>query len=246
MAADQFVPRKGASVSVNGHVFKATLIKGHWSRQRSVWTYRTYDWVKEPFTLELDFFNKTWSFSGSSNMLDRRIKPGDSSLRINLELQGAYAFTQWLKHRVDTTWQLSEKKEVWAPYGVHKVQGSYNTRGGEGQMVLEGHLPKGTKQFGDFKIVINGVSTTIPLLRTRNFLKKMDSADVVIYKANGLFYQLDFYRGKWVAYIYGDRFKGRMCPRGGSLRVRTLVGGARSSDQTFEIKQHSTSFAYRG
>ncbi|RJR45296.1 MAG: hypothetical protein C4567_03540 [Deltaproteobacteria bacterium] len=246
MTADQFVPRKGASVSVNGHVFKATLIKGHWSRKRSVWTYRTYDWVKEPFALELNFFDKTWSFSGSSNALARCIKPGDSSLRINLELQGSYAFTRWLKHRVDTTWQLWEKKEAWAPYGVHKVQGSYKTNGGEGQMVLEGHLPKESKQFGDFRIVINGVSTTIPLLRTPNFLNKMDSADVVIYEANGLFFQLDFHRGKWVAYIYGHRFKSRMCPRGGSLRVRTLVGGVPSSDQTFEIKQHSTSLAYGG
>lgn len=191
MTADQFVPRKGASVSVNGHVFKATGVKGHWSRNDSVWTYRTYDSVKKPFVLELDFANKTWSFSGSSNTLHRHINVADGSLRIDLHLQGSYVFTRQVRHQVDTTWQHTEKKDAWPPYGVHKVMGSYNTMSREGQMMLEGHLPRESKQFGDFKIIINGVSTFIPLLRTRDFLEKMDSADVVIHEADGLFYQLD-------------------------------------------------------
>lgn len=259
--ADQFKPANGAVVSLNGHTFSADMRWGKWVRKGNLWHYRTFNYAeKQPFhswnnprfnrtkrdrfTLDLNFDNNTWSFTGKSKNLDQDIKVADGGVRVELDLQGSHRFTQWLEHDVASTWRHHQREVAWAPYGIHEIEGAYYSEGEQGHIRLDGHIPKGEKQFGDMKIIINGAPISVPLLKTQGFLEKLQSEGVASYETEGLFFYLDFYEGKWQAYVYGDQFNSGMVPKGGEMHVQVFVGGTVSSDETFQIKQHSTSLTY--
>jgi hypothetical protein len=247
MTAGDFDPSKGAAVSLNGHAFQADGTKGKWVQKGDVWKYKTREGVKaDPFGLDLDFAAKTWSFNGSSKTLGQEIKSADDSLRVRLYLQGKHSFSTWIKHEVTAAWSHSEKKSEWRPYGVHEITGDYDSRKGEGHLVLHGHLPKGETHFGDLQIVVNKVPVRIPLLGTENFLKKLQHEGTVTYKADGLFFEIDFGAGTWKAKIEGGQFKSDMAPKDGSARVEVRLGGGPLSDQTFEIQQGKTGLTFGG
>jgi hypothetical protein len=247
MTADQFDPTQGAAVSLNGHAFPADGTKGKWSRKGDVWKYKTREGVRtDPFGLDLDFAAKTWSFNGSSKTLGQEIKLADDSLRVRLHLQGKHSFSTWIKHEVTAAWSHSEKKSEWQPYGVHEIKGDYDSRKGEGRLVVKGHLPKKEKHFGDVQIVVNGASVRFPLLAMEDFRKKLDHGGAVSYKADGLLFEIDFSAGKWKATIEGNQFKSDMAPKNGGQSVKVQVGGAPLSDQSFQIQQGKTGLTYGG
>jgi hypothetical protein len=247
MTADQFDPSKGASVSLNGHLFPANCSKGKWVRKGNLWKYRTREWVKkDPFVLELDFAGGTWSFDASSKNLDQEIKTAEGGIRVELAVQGSYCFGTWLYHDVESAWNHAEKKADWQPYGVHEVDGTYNSRTGQGTLKLKGHIPKNAEEFGDLEIRVNGSPVRIPLLSVDGFLDDLDGGGVVKYETDGLTFRIDFGTGKWKAMIEGARFQGDMAPKQGAVRVQVLVGGGLVSDQTLTIQKYVTNLAYGG
>jgi hypothetical protein len=247
MTASDFDPSKGAEVSLNGHLFPADGTKGKWARKGDIWKYRTKDGVRvDAFDLDLDFAGKVWSLNASSKTLDQEIKVADDSLRVQLHLQGKHSFSTWINHDVQTTWSHEEKKAAWAPRGVHEIKGDYDSRKGEGRLVVKGHLPKKEKHFGDVQIVVNGAPVRFPLMATENFLKKLDQGGTTTYKAEGLSFEIDFGAGKWKATIDGNQFKGDMAPKDGAMRVQVLVGGGVTSDQTFQVQKNTTELKFGG
>jgi hypothetical protein len=247
LTADQFDPSKGAAVDLGGHLFPADGSKGKWVRKGDAWKYRTRDGVKQdPFTLLLDFASQTWSFDGSSKSLDQEIKTAEGNLRVELDVEGSYRFSTWLKHDVDSAWSHSEKKADWQAYGVHEAEGAYNSAAGAGNLKLKGHIPKKVDSFGDLEIRVNGSPVRIPLLSLDGFLDDLDRARTVKYETDGLFFEIDFQTGQWKAMVEGAQFKSDMAPRKGVLRVQLLVGGRSLSDQTLPLQKHKTLLAYGG
>jgi len=245
MTADQFDPALGAAVFLNGHAFSADGSKGKWERKGDVWNYRTRGGPKtETFTLGLDLANKTWSFDGAAKSLDQEIKAGDDSLRVELDVQGAYGFAHWLKHDVAATWSHEEKQAARDAYGVHGIEGAYNSQTGVGHLKLEGQIPKHVSSFGDLEFRVNDASVLVPLLALNGFLHDLTRGRNVKYKAQGLSFEIDFGTGKWKATVEGDRFNAGMAPHGGIVRVQILVGGERRSDQTFQVENYTVMLNY--
>ncbi|MEW6367900.1 MAG: hypothetical protein AB1714_24990 [Acidobacteriota bacterium] len=245
LTADQFDPSKGATVEIGGHAFPADGSQGNWVRKGDTWTYRTRDGVKrDPFTLLLDFANQTWSFDGSSKNLDQEILTADGEVRIELEVEGTYRFSTWLKHDVDTEWSHTEKKAGRQPYRVHGVDGAYNSATGAGHVKLRGRIPETVDSFGDVEIRINGSGVRIPLLSLDGFLDDLHRGREVNYESHGLSFEIDFQTGKWKATIERAHFRSDMAPKKGAMRVQVLVGGRSFSDQTFQLKKHRTDLSY--
>ena len=245
LTADEFDPSQGASVSLNGHVFSADETHGKWVRKGDVWKYRTRGGATtDSLTLELNFANRTWSFTGSSQTLDQEIHTADKQIRVTLDIQGTYRFATWLKHDVDTSWSHSEPESTWKPYGVHELEGAYNSQTGVGNLKLQGHIPRHVSSFGDLEIRVNGASVAIPLLPLEGFLHDLERGRSVKYKAQGLSFEINFRTGKWKATLTGDQFKGDMAPRSDAIRVQVLLGGRTISDQTFVIQRHTTVLSF--
>ena len=247
MTADQFGASTGAAVSLNGHVFSADGSKGKWSRSGDTWTYKTRKGTKnDRFTLGLNFASDTWSFDGASKSLDQEVKSADASVKVGLALQGQYAFTNWLKHDVHSTWSHVEKKTSWQPYGVHEIKGDYDSPTGAGHLALKGNIPKNVGSFGDLEIRINGASVPVPLLATPGFLAALQKGGKVKYQGAGISFDIDFGTGKWEAAIEGSQFKGEMAPKRGAMHVKVLLGGSLLSDQNFVLQKYTTDLRYSG
>jgi hypothetical protein len=248
VSADSFDSWRGATVSLNGHLFSAKGTKGRWIRKGDLWKYKTREGVKrDPFVLELNFADDTWSFDASSKTLDQEIKTASGSVHVQLDVEGMYRFNQWLRHDVDTSWSHTEKKVRWQPYGVHEVEGTYNSQTGAGKLKLKGHIPKDHPQFGDLEIRINGAPLVIPLLSLDGFLDDLAHGRTIGYDdAEGLSFEVDFGRGRWKATVEGGQFTSDMAPDGGTMRVEVLLGGKRVSDQTFDLDKHRTDLTYGG
>ena len=245
LTPDQFNPSQGASVSLNGHVFSADETHGKWVRKGDVWKYRTRGGATtDSLTLELNFANKTWSFTASSRTLDQEIHAADKQIRVTLDIQGTFRFATWLKHDVDTSWSDSEPESTWQPYGVHELEGAYDSRTGVGNLKLQGHIPRHVSSFGDLEIRVNGAAVAIPLLPLEGFLHDLERGRSVKYKAEGLSFEINFGTGKWKATLAGDQFKGDMAPRSDAIRVQVLLGGRTSSDQTFVIQKYTTVLSF--
>ncbi len=247
MTADDFDKALGAEVALNGHVFPADGSKGKWTRNGSIWKYKTHEGVKkDPFILKLDFGSGTWYFKTTSKNLEEAIPIADGGVQVMLGLQGKHRFAHWLEHDVEATWYQKENKASWDPYGIHKIKGEYDSQTGVGHTVLKGHLPKEVESFGDMEILINGASVTIPLLATEDFLDTLFGSGNLLYQEDGLTFEMDFGKGKWKLTLEGDQFQSAMVPKGGAVRVRVLVGGKEISDQTLEIKEHAAVLSLKG
>ncbi|MFZ3044677.1 MAG: hypothetical protein WA151_02085, partial [Desulfatirhabdiaceae bacterium] len=159
--------------------------------------------------------------------------------RVQLDVQGKYHFTTWLKHAVDITWVHTEEEETWEPHGVHEIRGAYNSQTGVGHIVLEGHVPQNVQAYGDVEIRVNGVPVNIPLMSKEGFLDKLAEGGIVQHQADGLLYGIDLSTGRWEACIDGEWFKSEMAPKEGAVQVKVLVGGAPTSDQTIQLKQYT-------
>jgi len=232
LTADQFVPSRGASISLNGRVLSANGSNGTWSRRTAmnmeddpypvgpaatnggdVWHFSTRADAKTgPFTLDLNFADKTWSFRASPRGLERQIKAADGKVRVQVVVQKTYGFTTWLKHDVDVTWHHQESRSAWQPSGVHEIRGAYNSRTGTGHVVLEGHVPRDLREYGDVEVRVNGTSVDIPLLAKKFFLNTLKWKGIVRHATDGLSYKMDFGVGRWRLRIDGDRFKKEMAP----------------------------------
>ncbi len=247
MTADEFDPRLGASVSLNGYPFPADGGKGKWVRNGDVWKYKTRQGVKhDPFKLALDFASGTWSFSGSSKNLDQAISAGTGAIRVDLGLAGKYGFISRVEGNVNCTWDHKTKKASRQPFGVHLIKGDYDSGTGSGNLVLKGHLPKNTTSYGDVEIRVNGTSVTIPLLSTPDFLKMLDSGGIVKIESEGMTYKINFGKGKWHLHLEGSAFNSEMAPKNGEIRVQVLVGGVTTSDQTFQLSNTRMGLTYAG
>jgi hypothetical protein len=245
MTADQFGQAPSATVSLNGHAFTASAATGKWSRRGDVWKYKTRSGAAEPFALELDFANQTWSFDGRSKDPDLAISAADGLMRAEVDVQGTYGFVTWVRQDASMTWDHAEKKADWQPYGVHEIKGSYNAQNQTGYIVLRGHTPKPVSNFGDVEIRINGLPVDSPLLATTdNFMRKMRHGGTVTYRADGLSFTMNFSTGRWRARIDGDQFKHGMVPKAGAERVQVLFGGTLSSDQKLAIGKHPATLTY--
>ena len=247
MTADEFDPRLGASVSLNGYPFPADGSKGKWVRNGDVWKYKTREGVKhDPFKLALDFASGTWSFSGSSKNLDQVISAGTGAIRVDLTVQRGYRFVSRVKGNVTCNWDQKEKKALRQPFGVHRIKGEYDSGTGSGKLVLKGHLPKDMTSYGDVEIRVNGAPVDIPLLSTPDFLKMLDSGGIVKIESEGMTYKINFGKGKWHLHLEGSAFDSEMAPKNGEIRVQVLVGGVTTSDQTFQLSNTRMGLTYAG
>jgi hypothetical protein len=243
--AGGFDPSKGATVSLNGHLFTADSWKGKWSRSGKVWTYKTRKGATdEPFTLGLNFAKATWFFNVSCETLDQELTGADDTARIEIDIEGLYKFSAWIKHDVDATWSHYVDSSSRQPYGVHEIQGAYNSQAGVGNLTLKGHVPQNTTGFGDVEIRVNAVSVDFPLLSTEGFLSAIQHGGDISYQDGGLSFNMDFGTGVWTAIIEGDQFNADMSPKGGALRVQFLVGGKRLSDQSLTLQTSTTALTY--
>ena len=246
ITADEFDSSSGAAVSLSGYPFSADGTYGDWVRYGDVWEYHTNEGVtSDPFELELDFARGKWSFYGSTQATGGDTVVADGRLRVELSLEGKYIFTNWIEHHVNTTWSHKEEEADWKPFGVHWIEGDYNSRTGEGQLTLAGHILEET-DLGDIQIVINGVSVAFPLLTTEGFLDKLTRKETVVYEAEDMFLEMDFGAGRWTSFIENGMFQKAMVPQGGATRVQVLVGGKPVSDQNFQINTHTTALSYQG
>ena len=265
MTADEFDPNLGAAVRLNGYTFPADGSKGKWTRQGDQWKYKTGESVKkDPIVLKLDFATNTWSFDGKSKHLDQNIKTADCEVVVELDLNGVYGFFNRLRHDVDATWHHRLDRTLWEPYGVHLIEGAYDSQTGLGHLYFEGHIPEKATRFGDLEILVNGVSVSIPLLGTEGFLDKlysyktdsgtwkdnvlahMDRGHSVEYTAEDLYFKIDFSTGAWQARIDEGLFDGEMAPKGGVMRIQMRVGGEELSDQTLTIEEYTTVLLFKG
>jgi hypothetical protein len=147
---------------------------------------------------------------------------------------------------VDTTWSHSEKQSGWQPYGVHEIEGAYDSRSSVGKLRLKGHIPKDIGSFGDVEIRVNGTPVRFPLLATEGFLKHLKNGGSVSYKAEGLTFDIDFGSGRWKATIGGGQFKQAMAPKNGAMRVEVLLGGGPLCDQTVQLQKCTTGLRFEG
>ncbi len=250
LTAGQFDPSKGASVSLNGHLFSTNGPNGFWYRDGNTWEYFTTgvggfsaglanDW----FLLTLDFANETWAFVALSRTLDQEVK-GDASVRISLVLEGRYAFTSWLEHGADVTWSHQEEGSTSQPYGVEQAQGEYHSETGVGRISLAGHVPENVGAFGDVEIRVNGVPVDFPLLSTEGFLNAIKTGGLLTYQAEGLSFSINLGSGRWQAAMSGTRFKSGMAPKDGAIRAQVLVGGQSISDQTLVLQNWTAALRY--
>ena len=250
LTADQFDPSKGASVSLNGHVFSTKRSNGHWSRHGDVWSYETARHRKrgphadDQFSLALNFAAETWSFSSSARMLDEEIRSGDGSVSIQLSVEGRYTFTSWLGHGVKERWSHEEKRWSSRREGVEEIEGEWNSNTGRGSTTLRGRFPHESGGFGDVGIRLNGVKVDFPLLSTPGFRKALEARGRVEYRAEGLSFVIDLGTRKWHATVEESQFKGGMAPRDGVIRVELLLGGKRVSDQTLTLERWKTALTY--
>ena len=234
-------------MSLNGHVFSADGSKGKWSRSGDTWTFKTKQGAKgDRFTLGLDFASDTWSFDGSSKTLDEQVHGADRKVLQVLNVQGLYEFGAWVNHEVNASWSHIERKTDWPPYGVHEIDGAYNSQTGVGSLKLKGHFPKAADTFGDVQIQINGASMAVPLLAASGFAKAFQDGKNFSYQVAGLSFDVNFGKGTWEAAVTGDKFTSDMAPKKGRVRVRVLVGGSAISDQTFVIQKSTTGLSYSG
>lgn len=234
-------------MDLGGHLFPADGSKGKWVRRGDAWKYRTRDGVKQgPFTLLLDFASQAWSFDGSSKSLDQEIKTADGNVRVELDVEGSYRFSTWIKHDVDSGWSHVEKKADWQPYGVHEVEGAYDSAADAGNLKLKGHIPKKVDSFGDMEIRINGSPVRVPLLSREGFLDDLDRARNVKYETDGLSFEIDFQTGQWKAMVEGEQFMSDMAPKRGAMRVQLLVRYRSLSDQSFALEKHAMSLSFGG
>lgn len=245
ITADEFDVSKRAVVSINGHVFAATPTKGKWIRWGDIWQYFSPGSPQEErFSLSLNFRTGTWSLKVSSSTLDRKILAADGKLHVRLDVQNQYKFSTWLQHDVNANWSHTEAKSKWQPYGVHHVEGISDSKTQRGKVSIEGHIPKNVASFGDVEIEINGASVAFPLMRTKHFLDALNNHGQVSYKSKDLSFRIDFATGQWTATVGGGKFKSDMAPRNGAARVKILLGGKPLSDETFTIRQSTTSLRY--
>jgi len=247
LTADQFGASKGAAVSLNGHLFHADGSKGKWSRSGDAWTYKTrQDARGDHFTLGLDFAHQTWSFDSSSKVLDQDLKAADASVHIDLVLQEEYAFSNRLEHGVKSEWTHQEKQSAWQAYGVHEIEGAYDSQTRMGNLKVKGHVPKHIGSFGDVEIRVNETPVDFPLLATEGFLMHLNNGGKVSYQAEGLTFDIDFGSGKWKATIGGGRFKREMAPKSGAMHVQVLLGGELISDQKVQLQKCTTELRFAG
>jgi len=252
MSADDFNPTNGAVVSLNSYAFAADRTTGQWVRNGAVWNYTTHPGATDHFALKLDFANKLWSFNVTSKQLQGigpigSVAPSNrqiGNVRVDLALPGRALFTSWVQHEVIMTWSHQEAKAAWGPLGVHGLKGDYASQTGVGHLTLKGHIPKKDQQFGDLEIQINGKPITIPLLNRPGFLTALQHGRDFPYKTEDLIFDINFSTGQWTMSIQGNKFHRDMAPKGGVMRVQVRVGGAVSSDQTFQIDKYSTGLSY--
>lgn len=245
MTATEFDPALGAKVSLSGYPFKADGSTGDWTRYGDIWEYRTEDGATDSFELELDFGRREWSFYGSTAVPDGNVLVGNGSLNVQLNLQGSYLFKNQLNHRVKTTWSHKEDEADWKSFGVHYMEGDYDSEKGTGHLTLVGHILEDIPM-GDMQILVNGVPVSFPFLRTEGFLDKVEKNETVTLEGEGATMKMDFGAKRWTAFIDEKIFQGGMTPRGGTTRVQVLVGGEPISDQRLPIFQHTTALSYGG
>ena len=247
ISADQFDPSQGATVSLNGHAFSTNCVRGRWVRKGDVWTYKTRKHVKhDPFTLVMDFGNKTWSFDASSRDLDREMRVADAQVRVQLDLEGLYILSTWLEHDVNSAWRYNGSESPWEPYGVRRITGGYDSETAAGSLRIKGRVTRNLQSFGDIEIRVNGASVRFPLLSVPDFSDQLVNHGRVTYAAEGLSFDIDFATGKWTAVIEGGEFKTDMVPKAGEVHVQVLLGGGPISDQTLLIQEYQTALTYNG
>jgi len=245
LTADEFNTALGASVDLNGCTFSTSASTGKWTRKGQVWTY-TYPYrpsgsaTAESFTLGLDFGRHAWSFQASSTNLVQALSSAGDSVRVELVLQGSWWLTQWLSHDIDTTWQHMENQASWSASGVQQLQGAYHSRTGIGSLVLGGHFPPHTPDFGDVQLVVNSVAVDFPLLATKGFLQVLQGGGIARYNAQGRSFTVNFGAGTWQASIQGNAFQSGMAPQGGALQVDVRVGGRLTSRETIPVASTTT------
>jgi hypothetical protein len=247
MTAAEFNPVNGASVALNGHLFSATGGKGKWTRSGETWKYKTRPGgSNDPFTVELNFADKSWSFSAASRTLDQDIQVSDGSVLVMLDIMGQYLLSTRLDHEVVANWAHREKKANWDTVGVHLIKGDYNSATGAGALHIKGHIKQNEEEFGDMEIRINEASVVIPLLSEDGFLDALDQGKKIKYESEGLKFKIDFKTGTWAADIEGEMFNKDMAPKNGATNVQIYLGGSKISDQTLEVLSHSLELSFQG
>jgi len=244
LTADEFDPVAGAEIVLSGYPFSADESRGDWVRYGDVWQYQTSAGTTvDPFELELDFGHRKWSADLSAIATGNSLV-ADGYLKIQLNLQGKYTFTNYIKHHVNASWSHREDETDWKPFGVHWIEGDYDSSTGRGQVTLAGHMPE-EMDLGDIQIVINGVSANFPFLATEAFLDGFKKEQTFAYQAEGIYLELDFETGRWFSFVEGEAFEAGMAPQQGASRVQVFIGGKAVSDQNFLIHEHATVLSYR-
>ncbi len=247
MTADEFNPDNGTSVSLNGHVFSSTGSKGTWTRSGETWKYKTRLGVlHDPFTVELNFADKSWSFSAASWTLNQDILISGDTVLVMLDIMGQYLLSTRLDHKIVAEWTHREKRADRETVGVHFIKGDYNSETGAGALHIKGHIKKNEEEFGDMEIRINEASVMIPLLGKDGFLDALDHGKAVKYESEGLKFRIDFRTGTWAADIEGEQFNKNMAPKNGATNVQIYLGGSKISDQTLEVLGHSLKLSFKG
>jgi hypothetical protein len=245
MTADQFNPALGASVHLNRRALLADGTAGKWTRNGSVWKYKTKDSVKvDAFTLKLDFGRGTWDFDGRHLALSEYLRAGDRHARLNLVVNGRYSFTCDIDHQCKVDWKVKP-----SPSGggldVTHYSGTFASDSGEGELVLKGTLPQVMDGFGDLSFVANGFQKDIPLLSSEEFQKAFQKQKELVVERKGLHLKVDFKKKTWSARLSKAEFAPLMSPRWGGARLGVKVGGSAWYAQEHAVPDYKAKLSFK-
>ncbi len=244
ITADQFQPKRGASVFIGQRQVMATPNTGRWTRSGRVWTFKTAkSAARDIFTLTLDFEKGRWGFAGTKMTLSEHVRAGTSNIRLGLKVNGLYRFTTDIAHDMALTWDVRPAASDATLLQLTRFTGTHSTITGDGNVSLRGTLPAAMAGFGDVSIVMNGHQVDFPLLSLDGAQNAFEKGKVLIYQEEGKQFHVDFAKKTWTAKLSGKGFHFTQIPREGKVRLAIKVGGQIWHQQDHEISAFTADLA---
>ncbi len=226
IAAGDFKPAKGVTVSINDFVWSSAKASGTWTRTGKVWLFESRrSTARNKVTLKLDFGKETWDFQIAKADLGDYLKAGTGDVQIRLRINGKHTLQYDLTHSVDMTWRWEAFAERLEKMELTRYQGRVDTKTNAGSVKLQGTLPSSLEGFGDMTFEINGHQVHVPLMSMEEFAAARASEGILDYEKDGVQVKVDFKDKDWAATFEDAGFHRLHAPRWGSSKIRVKVGG---------------------
>jgi hypothetical protein len=190
--------------------------------------------------VKLDFGKGTWDLELPNADLSGHLDANAGNVQLTLVLNEKYSVKHDLEHHVDMDWRWTRTAKDPKSIEVTSYEGRSDSATQNGEVSLEGTLPRTLSTFGDMTFEVNRHVVHVPLIEREDFLEARANGGRLVHDKDGVRLVVDFGRKIWTARFEREAFHQLMAPVRGTATVRVRVRGATWGTSVLHVEDFTT------